>query len=86
MATLVTKTPDGFIGWIEPDNSKLIQYIPQGYKNAADAPWQYTIPCNPVYGRNYFLVYPDKFEHVPKNQFNLTTNIPYAFQDAWIKP
>jgi len=82
----LSRTTDGFIGWIEPDNSKPIQYIPQPYKHPS-APYEHKFTNTPVYGRNYFLIHPDKFQHLPKNQFILNTApMPYAFPDAWIKP
>lgn len=82
----LSKSDDGFIGWNEPDNSNLIEYSKQPYKHPSEAAWNHVFQNNPVYGRNYFLIFPESMSRLPKNQFILNEAKAYAFQDAWIKP
>jgi len=86
MDTRLSLNDGGWVGWKEQDNSQMIHYKEQGYKHPSDMKWNHQFKNNPVYGRNYFLVYPCGLDKLPRNDFKFNTPIPYAFQDAWIKP
>ena len=86
MALFKLTSNDGWIPWIDPKNAPQPVMIPAQMKHPSNSQWEHKFTNRQVYGRNYFLIYPTKFDKLPKNEFKFNTPHQYAFEDAWIKP
>jgi hypothetical protein len=78
-------------GWSDDYHATPLPVIlPVPLKNPSQSGYQVQMKCNPVYGKNYKLIFPDNFVNLPKHQFPFNTPQPNQFSDAfpecWIKP
>jgi hypothetical protein len=80
-----------YTGWSDDYHpTPLPVILPVPLKSPSQSGYQHNMTNRPVYGKNFKLIYPDPFEHLPKHQFPFNTPVPSQFPSEnpmnWIKP